>query len=734
MKQIVTSLLLIVFLASCWWWEPISLSGSTNSWETTSDKLTATEKKNDKDCIPAWSKEKKSKIMSLFSKEEELEECEEEKQDFFITTSQLKDFPKAYTIKKIGKLSSTQSVKLNSNASGRIKKINVKEWQKVKSGQLLASLDDNIWSYNINVDKANNAISRAKINYDSQRILLDKQIADANLTLGRLWKNLVNLQKTNAQNIARNQNDQTNINAKESLERIDLNIEKINQNIEKINQNIERLQLDAQNQELTNDETLSWFRLRIRSEQDTLRLSLDDIIEFADEILWITPANENENDDFERYLWARDRVQLSESEDSLRRLIAFRNWEFESFIPADLGSMSDAQILWAIVTWERGYAFVQTLLRDLEKTFQNSLVSTRRLSRQDIDWYFGKINGYQSSTQWSYAWFIALKNQIESFVSTYENSETSTQKQIQLLEKDKEILKKEREIVINDRIIQAKNLENAESNLALWLESTKTQWADSIVNLENQIAASRLNLNNAKQNKTITLQSLSNQIKEAEINYAQAVRERAKLSIYAPISWTISSVNIDIGQEVSNGAQLFDIENSTKTEIIIWLTDEELKVVKVWAKIAVQYGWKAEKAEIFSISDVADANLNYKTTVKLSWKWIKLWEIVQVYIPIKSKNILVPLNVVDVDSQWTTWFLSTYNEKTKTFDRLWVKLWKNYDKDIEVLSCENAEFDRDSEENTVQQFVPCEFFEKTQIVSSNISNFDENKFKIVRKK
>lgn len=730
MKHISIIILLLLFLSSCWSEKSVTISGSTSTWKTTENAESLIKKT----CLEEWEIEKKSRIASLFSKNTWLDKCPEEKQDFFIQTSQLKDFPQSYNIKKIGKLSSTQSVRLNSNASWRIQNINVKEWQQVKSGQLLASLSDNIWTYNINVEKASNAISRAKINYESQKTLLDKQIADANLTLERLWKNLVNLQKTNAQNIQRNQNDQTNVNAQESLEKIDLNIEKINQNIEKINQNIEKLELDAQNQELSNDETLSGFRSRIKNEQNTLRLSLDDIIEFADEILWITLENKDENDDFERYLWAKDRVQLWESENSLRALIAFRNWEFENFIPIDLDSMTDTQILAAIETGEIWYALVKDLLANLEKTFQNSLASSRNLSQQDIDNYIAQINAYQSSTQWSYSAFIGLKNQIESFVSTYENSEISTRKQIDLLEKDKEILKKEREIVLNDRVIQVKNLETLENNLNLWLESTKTQWDDAIINLENQIQIAQLNYDNAKKNKSLTLQSLDNQIKEANINYSQAVKERAKLSIYAPISGTISSVNIDIWQEVSNGAQLFDIQNSSNSEVVIWLTDEEIQVVKVWAKIAVKYSGKVEKAEIFSISDVADENLNYKTTVKLSGKWIKLWEIVEVYIPVISENILVPLNIVDVDSQGSTGFLTIYNEKTEVFERLGVQLGKNYDTDIEILACENPEYDEKENSSLRQQFVACEFFEKSLVVSSNVSNFDINKFKIVRKK
>jgi multidrug efflux pump subunit AcrA (membrane-fusion protein) len=235
-------------------------------------------------------------------KKEETEECREPKQDFFVEAQKLEDFPADYRIKKVGKLSSSQSVKLSSNAVGRITSIKVKEGQSVKSGQLLATLADNIGSYNLNVERASNAISRAKINYDSQKIALDKQVADSNLLLARLGKNLVNLEKTNAQNITRNMNDSENINSEASLEKIELSVAKIEQNMEKIAQNIEKLELDAENVKMSNRETINGFRSTILSEQNSLRLSLDDIIEFADEILGVTPENEDENDRIDSYL------------------------------------------------------------------------------------------------------------------------------------------------------------------------------------------------------------------------------------------------------------------------------------------------------------------------------------------------------------------------------------------------------------------------------------------------
>lgn len=655
-----------------------------------------------------------------------------EKQDFFLETKDLEDFSSSYEIKKVGTLSSTQSVKLNSNASGRISTLRVKEWDSVKSGQLIATLADNIGNYNINVDKANNAISRAKINYDAQKISLDKQIADAELQLGKLWKNLVNLQKTNAQNIARSQNDQDNINATENIERLNLNIEKLNQNIVKLEQNIEKLEFDLENQKLGNDETLSGFRSRILTEQKSLRLSLDDIIEFADEILWVTPENEDENEDFDQYLWTKDKVQKGVSESSLRNLITFSNWEFETFVPDNLSDMTDDQILGAVVIGEKGYELVKVLLRNLEITFQNSITSIGSLSVEQIDAYEAQIDGYQASTQWSYAWFISLKSQIESFIRTYENSEESTRRQIALLQNDIILLEKDKKILINDRDLQGKNLDTAQKNSEIGIDSITTQWNDAIVNLENQIQSTELSLQNAKANRTITLKSLNNQIAEANINYTQAARERAKLSIYAPISGTVSSVNVDVWEEVNPGGEIVNIQNTSNTEIIIWLSNDELDLIKTGLKVSILYDGTRVWGKIFSVSDIADENLNFKTIVELDKPIKRLGKLVEVYIPVTTKNILVPLNIIQINASGTQGTLNTYSEKG-TIEALWVQIGSTFWANIEITACENPQILLEEDSEDQEKFITCSVFEKIDVITSNMNNYDESKFKIVVK-
>jgi hypothetical protein len=117
--------------------------------------------------------------------------------------------------------------------------------------------------------------------------------------------------------------------------------------------------------------------------------------------------------------------------------------------------------------------------------------------------------------------------------------------------------------------------------------------------------------------------------------------------------------------------------------------------------------------------------LNYKTSVKLTNKIEKLWEIVEVHIPIASSYALIPLNAIEVDNTGEIGVLSVYDAEKNSLKSLRVKLWQAYDDSVEIRSCE-----RDGED---ARFIPCASFKKELIVTNNVNNFDENKFTIVRK-
>gem|GEM_PF-1059661 len=146
-------------------------------------------------------------------------------------------------------MTSTQEIKLASQAMGRISFLNVKEGDKVKSGQIILALQDNIASYGINVERAQNTLEKVRISYDSTKINLDKQIFDSEINLERLQNNLQALKKNTELDIKNAQdtiNDVSygNLDSQSALQ------------LQKIDNSISKSELDFQNKISADAETI----------------------------------------------------------------------------------------------------------------------------------------------------------------------------------------------------------------------------------------------------------------------------------------------------------------------------------------------------------------------------------------------------------------------------------------------------------------------------------------------
>ena len=185
------------------------------------------------------------------------------KKDFYLDIKKAGELDNIAYLKKTWKIDSTQNIVLNSNANGRVKAINVKSGDNVSEWQVLAVLEDNLANYNLNLevasnnlnatknnlDMAKNNLEKAKLNYDSTKLKLDKSISD-------IERNLNNLELTD---------DTTS----SSIE------------LDKIENSINRLNIEYNNLQVSNNETLAWFTRSLDKELQVLSNYLDDVIYFS---------------------------------------------------------------------------------------------------------------------------------------------------------------------------------------------------------------------------------------------------------------------------------------------------------------------------------------------------------------------------------------------------------------------------------------------------------------------
>lgn len=633
------------------------------------------------------------------SKEEASEEAVTEKTDFFIETTLWSEFSGESFLKKIWQVSSSQDIDLSANANGRVASVTVKTGDNVSAGQVIARLEDNIGSYGINLQRANNSIERAKINYDSQKISLDKQVYDAQKNLETLERNLLSL---------RRDNEQTLMQARDNLDnsKFDGADAKLALQIEKLENNIEKAIFDYEITLESNRQTIEDFKSNLLREYDSLILVMDDSLDFSDEILGITPINKTKNDRYEMFLWVKDREQLFVTENTFRELKRLRESTTLSDIQINAQSWDFSQeyLLSVLTTILSSYDLVQELLINLELTLNNSTQSVWSLGETEINAFIWSINGYQSQVQGNRSALINFRNSVRSFLSTYEDSEASILKSIELQERDIAILKKDREI-------QSRNLDSWEVNAETSLEKTLINIEKSVEDLESQIDIARNNIDNAIKTRAVTLKSLQNAIIEARIWYSSSAKELGKLTISSPINGTISDVFIDRGQEVFSGTQLVSIVSDKTPEIEISFSSEEQALVRDGQKVYVEVGNEKISWTIYAISDVADENLNYKATVVFKSGTNLIWNLVSVDVPIETNKMLVPINILTTQG----WEIATVKTLSgSTFSDVRMRMWEVFWEYVEIVSCAKE----------------CR---NLNIITSDVSNFDENKFTIVEK-
>jgi len=230
--------------------------------------------------------------------EEKEENVKTEKSVFFVETRLGSEFIWNSVLKKTWQIRSRQDITLTANAVWRVAWVYVKSWDSVQSWQVIAILEDNIGSYGINLERAKNGLERAKINFESTEISLDKQVSDTELNFEKLERNLATLKDSNQNSLLVNEYEWLNSTSALKIQQLDNNIKKA--------------KLDYEIKLIADTQTLAGHKASIKKEFNALVILLDDIVEFSDTLLGITQENKRENDDFDSYLWSKDKTQKNE--------------------------------------------------------------------------------------------------------------------------------------------------------------------------------------------------------------------------------------------------------------------------------------------------------------------------------------------------------------------------------------------------------------------------------------
>lgn len=501
--------------------------------------------------------------------------------------------------------------------------------------------------------------------------------------------------------------------------------------LQKFDSDIQKLKFDLETKRDSDDQILEWFIASSKTIKDTIEVLNWDVVDALDRIVWVSVTNERLNDTYEQYLWAKDKMTLRVVEDTMRRMInAQRSLQNITLSIAEIDQLPST-LTWFRVVLDQ----LDTLLDQMDLMLQQSVTWTW-FPQTQLDGLIAQVNWYQSQTLAQSSSITQQINQIESFVRTYKQNQESLEKQIDILVEQRGITEQQlKDVAKNSDIwleradiweerteiatqrtkiaklrteIAAQRTAIAARRTAIWLERSELWLQKADIASQNAVDQAQLNLESAQnalraneKTRDISLASLQNSIEQAKIWYNESLSNQSKFSIFAPISWTIWEILVDSWEEVNAWTPLFTLTSTQDQEVVISLSSAEKDIVTVWSQVVVKIWWKEFEWTVDSISDIADENLLYKTTIYLNEVTDRVWEVATVEIPMNSPFLLVPINYVEMltSKQWSLW-IRNGQEGEKAQVELWKVRWSDIEihsplgDDVEIITSPMSNYDR----------------------------------------
>lgn len=436
-----------------------------------------------------------------------------------------------------------------------------------------------------------------------------------------------------------------------------------NAQLAQIDEQIANAEYDYETRLIADNQTIDNYINAAENIVDDVQVLYQDVVTETDKILGVSSLYEDKNDAFEQLLWARNTALKTQAQTELRILIQQED-RIEQFDDSFSEETLSSKLNELKNLLDDLIPFLTSLETMLTYTSTNSTFADSRLEGLRTT-----VNALQTRVQTQVSAITQQANAIESFLSTYEQQQESLLNSIQVLRAQRQA--------------QQESLEDVSFNADIGLEGAQNTYQNTL------------------KTKDTTEIALRNAIQQAQISYNEAVNEQAKLSVEAPIAGTIWEIFVDEGQEVMPGTQLFSLSSIEDQEIEIALTSDEVQLVTEGALVTVVNGDALFSGTLASITRTAGSTLTYKAIVILDETADLIWGVATVQIPIASPYPLIPVKFVTIINQ-SQGTVTTRNGNT--LEQLEVQLGKIRGSSIEIRSTLPA---------------------STQIVTSDVSNFDE---------
>ncbi len=537
-----------------------------------------------------------------------------------------------------------------------ITKVNFKAWDTIKKWDIIAELDSS--DVYDSIDESQISLDNAKINYDQLYEAVDKsQILQANNSIKTAENNFA---------IAKKELENLKITQANSLDNLQKNITTAEKELETSISSLElaKKELETTKKEQSNslNTTMSNKSTTIKNIEDSFKTNLSEIekiIEQSDYIMWVTSENEEKNDSYEDFLWAKNSTIKTEATSLLLESIGLYNKLKTSLNSYDY-SWDKSSIKDILNNYIDTYEKLAKTTDYIYKTLENSVESIWSLSSSDIDSKKSTMSSYRSSAQ----------NKVTSLKSSINTLDTLTNTDLVSEWYANSIVSKEESIKTNELNIEKKKLsiENSEKDL----ETTKESYKITLESKEQDLESKETNIEIAILNLEELLEwpteenvkKAENSIKQAELKLESAYKNLDDYELEAPFDWVVRKIDYMVWDNLTNDTDKYVyIENPDLLEITVMLDQIDITKVKLKQDANVvfdAYATTTVKAKVSSIDTEpveTSGVVSYKVKLILdddtfdkkilSWMWANIAIIVE-----SKDNIIVVKTTAITEIDW----------------------------------------------------------------------------------
>ncbi|MDP5039075.1 MAG: efflux RND transporter periplasmic adaptor subunit [Candidatus Gracilibacteria bacterium] len=501
------------------------------------------------------------------------------------------------------------------NQIGKVTNVYFKEGDSIKSGEVIAKLDDtdgqnSIKQSQISLENAKISLNALYEEIDESKILsANNSIENTKKSIEIAKKELINLETNKKNGLIDIENNISNlkkelINLEESLSQseneLELLIKSNSNNLENTINNKNNSIIQIQNDYLNN------------------LIQLSQIIEKMDILLGVSELNKSQNDDYEIYLGAKNNTIKTNAISGLREIIInfdilsnkVKNFNINSTTKENIELIED---------FIKFYSNLYLNLEDIYQTVINS-VETNQLTNSMIEGFKSNILNYKNTTTSKISSLNSNINTLKNLSDTdliIENNNSNIISKKQNIDNIKLNIEKKNQ----DIKIALNNYETKKVEYDLNIESKN----NSIINLEKTLEINEISLKellSGPTNENVT--KAKNNIKQAELNLENSKKSLEKYEIIAPFDGVIRKIDYKIGDNLlSDTNKSVYIENPNLMEIIVYLDQVDIINVEKNNKSYVTFdGYSNIKvqAKISNIDTTPITNsgvVTYKVTIIL---------------------------------------------------------------------------------------------------------------------